>query len=174
MPIKRLSLTSKIIIKLIILSIVFIVAVLKFGSCCQSIYFTTNYHPTSQKKMFVYLEKYYTIKFPESMANIEVAEAYGGFDGSSSFILKFKIAPDEFDVFLEQFGKCVESFIPYTSGADKRVGDRYPDWFKSQIENGRLGEINVHGFNASHPTDIYIDTSNVNIYVIYIKGFYKI
>jgi hypothetical protein len=129
-----------------------------------------NYHWASEKGLLRYLEKNYRITFPQSMTNVKAAELNTGFDGSSMFILKFQLSSDELNNFLTQFGEITESFKPYTPEADKRVGDEYPEWFKSPIETGQIGNVNTRGYN---PTDIYIDKSNESEPVIYMEGIYR-
>lgn len=134
----------------------------------------TDYHYTSEKRLLRYLDENYSISFPQSMTNVKVAEAYTGFDGSSTFILKFHANSDETNDFLMQFGEISERFKAYTPEADKRVGDKYPEWFKSPIEAGQIGNVHIRGFNVSHLTDVYIDMSNKSEFVIYMEGVYKI
>lgn len=132
----------------------------------------TDYHWTSQRALIQYIEKHYTISFPQSMNNVKVAEAYIGFDGSSMFIIKFHMNPEELGSFLSQFDETTDNMIPYASKVDKRGSDEYPEWFQSPIENGWIGEIDIYGVSNNRP-DIYIDSSNEKECIVYMEGLYR-
>jgi hypothetical protein len=132
-----------------------------------------RYHDTSEKALISYLEENYDLLFPKSMSDFKAAERQVGFDGSSEFIAKFSVDENGLAEFLQRFGRTLESFEIYTAQTDKRRGDNYPDWFKSPIMKGTMGQIDVRGFNAVHATDIYLDMTDANAYVVYMEGFYK-
>jgi hypothetical protein len=157
------------IILSVIISITFIAGIAGVGYFVF-MYYDGNYHNTSVTRLILYLEKNYAISFPQSISNAKAAEANTGFDGSSTFILKFQIDPDELNAFLTQFGEIPENLKTYTSEADNRIGDKYLSWFKSPIEAGQVGSVNIRGYN---PIDIYIDASNKSTTVIYMEGIYR-
>ena len=138
------------------------------------LHYSDYYHSTSVTRLLVYLEKNYEINFPQSLNNVKAGERYIGFDGSSMFILKFQLGARELDHFLEQFGNGSWNFQPFRPEADKRIGSAYPDWFKSPIEEGQVGKLDIRGFKVDHHTDIYIDRSNENDCTVYMEGFYRI
>lgn len=133
-----------------------------------------RYHGTSEKSLVSYLEDNYDLLFPKSMSDLKAAERQVGFDGSSVFIAKFSVDENGLVEFLQQFGRTLESFEIYSLHADKRRGDNYPDWFKSPIMKGTMGQIGIHGFNAVHATDIYLDMTDGDKIVVYMEGSYRI
>lgn len=131
----------------------------------------TKYQNTNPAKMIVYLEKRYAFDFPDSISDAKAAKRMTGFDGSSSFIMKFHIERDDVEAFVSSLGVLAESHVFF----DERQRESYPAWYKTPITTGKLSRIrrrkSIH--NADWSFYVYIDLGNEQEPVIYLEGCYS-
>jgi len=125
-------------------------------------------------KVLTYLEKRYDIKFPENAEEVKAARDGKGWDGTSSFIIKFTAKPSEVEKFI---GTAVNSSIRhYRPEGNPKYPNKYvPDWWKKPIEKGERGWLSViDNFVEDWSSELYIciDSSNDKKYVVYLHGPY--
>ena len=131
-------------------------------------------HPA---ELLPYLEKGCSLEFPSDVKELKTAKT-PVIEDVVDFLLKFATEPNAVNRFLESFPEGIakemlhETARSYKKEKDTRsshVGG-VPKWFRSPIQQGSIAR-----YHGSHlRMTIYVDTTNEEVYVVYIDGFYVV
>jgi len=117
--------------------------------------------------VFPFVEQAFSIVFPEDAEQIKVAKQK--YERTFvHFLIRFRADPNALDMFLKSFPKKVE-FGPYSR--DSRSGWFLPKWFKEPIRIGKR-QVSVLAGHKGNLQEFYIDTTDKENFVVYLKGFY--
>jgi hypothetical protein len=116
------------------------------------------------------LEKVFGIKFPVGVTDINTAKSIP-IDGAIHSIVRFRAKPIIVEKFFESFHKQPQ-FELYGMDGDRRNSDLspVPNWFDTPIQDGNIGiytSANYKGY-----MEIYIDTSDEETFIVYLKSLY--
>jgi hypothetical protein len=138
-------------------------------------YLTGVYFECDPERMVSHLEKTFVIDFPEQqIKEVRAAKSFG-WDHSVGFKIKFVADPNAVDRFLKSFPKEVNLY-QYRREDDIRDTSTYtPKWFSEPITQGKeaspIFRSRDFGKAYSH-LSLYIDTTNEQSFVVYIRGSY--
>jgi len=100
---KKILKTKKLKLILILILVGFLAVLSLYGMAKLFIrlYDSDTFTERDPVKMMAYLEKKYDINFPENAGEIKAARNGKGWDGASSFLLKFTAKPSDVEKFLK-------------------------------------------------------------------------
>jgi len=130
--------------------------------------YQARYVKCDSEKLLDELERTFDIEFPSNIKDLKTAKtSRHGLDASISFIAKFTAKPETVDNFLASFKGGVNFDVPYDQDDDLRGAYAWtpPMWFTVPIRKGRRVRL-----NASTAPHIYIDTTDEENYIVYLRG----
>lgn len=116
-----------------------------------------------------FVEKDLFVDFPEDIKQLKIAKSKYKIQ-FMNFLIRFSANPNTVDQFLKSFPEEVkfESYI-----RDSLSGRFLPKWFKEPIRVGKRNVKSVKGEKCKLG-EIYIDTTDKENFVVYLKGFYHL
>lgn len=122
------------------------------------------------KKVIAHWERVFENDFPDDIQNVKAATTWLGWDnGHTGYIIKFRIEPNSLNSFVK-----FRNLKQYIREDDERHREiiPLPKWFTRPIKKGKMGKVSLSApkHHASYSFDIYIDTSDEKIFVVYMVG----
>ena len=127
------------------------------------------------KSLLPTLEEVFELKFPDGISETRTAKSIA-VEGDHNYIVKFVASPNDVDQFFKSFPDksyiSTSTLSPIIKTVYRKPDNFWrfiPRWFTHPIKEGTVSTCTL----GNKETEIYIDTSDKERYIVYIYGNYS-